>query len=56
MELRAPSFSAGEGLLPNLLIAALQRAVAFAEMNDAATAVAQDLNLDVARRVRYFSI
>ena len=37
------------GLLPDLLVAALQRAVALAEMDGVALAVAEDLHLDVAR-------
>jgi hypothetical protein len=41
--------------LPDLLVAALQRAVALAEMDGAAAAVAENLDLDVARFVRYFS-
>ena len=36
-------------LFPDLLVAALQGAVAFAEMHGAALAVAQDLDFDVAR-------
>ena len=38
-------------LLEQLLVLALQRAVALAEMDDAALAVAQDLHLDMARPV-----
>ena len=41
--------------LPDLLMAALQRAVALAEMDGVALAVAQHLNFDVARLPRYFS-
>ena len=37
------------GLFPDLLVAALQRAIAFAQVHRAALAVAQDLDLDVAR-------
>ena len=36
--------------LDHLLVAALQRAIALAEMNDIAVAVGKDLNFDVARR------
>ena len=36
-------------LLPHLLVSTLQRAIAFAEVNGLAAAVAQHLNLDVAR-------
>ena len=43
------------GLLEHLLVAALQRAVALAEMHAVAVAVAQHLDLDMARRPRYFS-
>ena len=39
----------GGGLLENLLVAALQRAVALAEVDSAAPAVAEDLHLDVPR-------
>ena len=39
----------GGGLLPHLLVAALQRAVALAEMDGVAVAVAEHLDLDVAR-------
>ena len=43
-------------LLEHLLVAALQRAVALAEVHGAALAVAEDLDLDVARGApRYFS-
>src|SRR4029450_10281268 len=38
----------GGRLLQHLLVAALQRAVALAEMDDIALAVAENLNLDVA--------
>jgi hypothetical protein len=44
------------GLLEHLLVAALQRAVALAQMHRAALAVAEDLHLDMARAPRYFSI
>ena len=40
--------------LPDLLVAALQRAVALAEMDGAALAVAQHLDLDVARPLEIF--
>src|SRR5262245_60561772 len=40
--------------LPDLLVAALQRAVSFAEMNGATLTVAQHLNLDVARLLQVF--
>ena len=40
--------------LPDLLVAALQRAVALAEMDGAALAVAEHLNLDVARAFQIF--
>ena len=46
----------GGGLLPDLLVAALQRAVAGAEMDGVALAVAHHLDFDVARLCRYFSI
>ena len=39
----------GGALLPHLLVAALQRAVALAEVNRPALAVAEDLHLDVTR-------
>ncbi len=39
----------GAGLLPDLLVAALQRAVALAQMHGVALAVAEHLDLDVAR-------
>src|SRR5262245_433488 len=41
-------------LLPDLLVAALQRAVALAEMNGAALAVAEHLNLDVTWLLQVF--
>src|SRR5207253_7431954 len=37
------------GLLDDLLVAALQRALALAEVHDVAVAVAEDLHFDVAR-------
>ena len=37
------------GLLDDLLVAALDRAVALAEVDDVAVAVGEDLDLDVAR-------
>ena len=40
--------------LPHLLMAALQRAVAFPQMNGVALAVAENLNLDVARLLKIF--
>ena len=40
--------------LPDLLVAALQRAVALAEMDGAALAVAEHLDLDVARALQIF--
>ena len=42
------------GLLQHLLVAALQRAVALAEMHAVAVAVAQHLDLDVARLAEVF--
>ena len=44
----------GRGFLPDLLVAALQRAVALAEMDGVALAVAQHLDLDVARLLEIF--
>src|SRR5690606_38902831 len=44
----------GPGLLPDLLVAALQRTVAGAEMHGVALAVAQDLDLDVPRLLQVF--
>ena len=41
-------------LLPDLLVAALQRAVALAEMDGLAGAVAEHLDLDVARLLEIF--
>jgi hypothetical protein len=46
----------GGGFFQHLLVAALQRAVALAQMDGVALAVAEDLDLDVARVARYFSI
>jgi hypothetical protein len=43
-------------LFPDLLVAALQRTVALAEMDRIAFAVAENLDLDVAGLPRYFSI
>ena len=42
------------GLFPDLLVAALQRAVALAEMDGLAGAVADHLHLDVARLFQIF--
>ena len=44
----------GAGLLDQLLVPALQAAVALAEMDDVAVVVGQDLQLDVARPVEVF--
>ena len=44
----------GMRLLPDLLVAALQRAVALAQMHGAALAVAQHLDLDMARLLEIF--
>ncbi len=44
----------GGALLEDLLVAALQRAVALAEMDGAALAVAEHLDLDVARALEVF--
>ena len=44
----------GGALLPDLLVAALQRAVALAEMDGLALAVAEHLNLDVTRLFEIF--
>ena len=44
----------GGAFLPDLLVAALQRAVALAEMHGAAAAVAQHLDLDVAGPLEIF--
>ena len=41
-------------LLEQLLVASLDRALALAEMNDVAVVIAEDLELDVARRVEIF--
>ena len=51
MEARAGGVgkSGGRGFLDHLLVAALQRAIAFAEGDDAALAVAENLHFDVAR-------
>ena len=55
MAARAASLSAGEGLSSqHLLVPPLQRAVALAEMDGAALAVAQHLNLDMARTREIF--
>ena len=49
---RCSASMAGRGrFLPDLLVAALQRAVALAEMDGVALAVAEHLDLDVARLV-----
>jgi hypothetical protein len=44
------------GFFPDLLVAALQRAVALAQVDRVALAVAQHLDLDVAGLPRYFSM
>ena len=44
----------GGAFLPDFLMPALQRAVALAEMDGAALAVAEDLNFDVARPLQIF--
>jgi hypothetical protein len=44
------------GFFPDLLVAALQRTVALAEMDRVAFTVAQHLDFDVAGRPRYFSM
>ena len=44
----------GMGLFPDLLVAALQRTIALAQMHRAALAVAQDLDFDVARLLEIF--
>ena len=50
MRSRISSSTAGAGrLLDDLLVAALDRAVALAEVDDVAMAVGEDLDLDVAR-------
>ena len=50
MRSRSASSTAGAGrLLDELLVAALDRAVALAEVDDVAVAVGEDLDLDVAR-------
>ena len=52
---RCSALSAGElRLFPDLLVAALQRAVALAEMDGLAVAVADHLDLDVARLAEIF--
>ena len=47
----AASRAGGGGLLQHLLVPALERAVALAEVDDGAVAVGDDLQLDVARRL-----
>jgi len=42
------------GFLPHLLVPPLQRAVAFAQMDDVAVAVGQNLHLNVARLLEIF--
>ena len=55
MLLRRGDVERGRGaFLPDLLVAALQRAVALAEMDGAAMAVAEHLDLDVARPLEVF--
>ena len=44
----------GMGLFPDLLVAALQRAIALAQMHGVALAVAQNLDFDVARLLEIF--
>jgi hypothetical protein len=41
----------GAGLFQHLLVAALHRTVALAQVDDVAVGVAEDLDLDVPRRV-----
>ena len=53
MRSRSSAIDGGRGrLLDHLLVAALHRAVALAEMDDVAVRVGEDLDLDVARRRR----
>ena len=52
---RSASFKRGRrALLPDLLMAPLQRTVAFAEMDGMAEPVAKNLNLDVTRLLEIF--
>ena len=52
---RAPAVKNGRGaFFPDLLVAALQRAIALAEMDGAAAAVAKHLDFDVARLLQVF--
>ena len=52
---RSWAFSAGRaGFFPDFLVAALQRAIALAQMHDIAMAVGQDLDFDMARLLEIF--
>ena len=55
MTSREFALSAGEGsFFPDLLVAALQGAIALAQMNRIPLAVAKDLNFDMARSLEIF--
>jgi hypothetical protein len=56
MSRRRRSSTTGGGFLDELLVAALDGAVALAEVDDRAVPVAEDLDLDVAGASTYFSM